>query len=813
MKKLLLFLIALPSVISFSQSTTENRLIGITAGGEITFYTEDYTDFENNYLGVDVGYAIALNPGDSLLYALIDEDYSGNRNLYQVNPFTAEIELVFEFDVSHFNSADIGADGMVYLITGNGGDIPGQIYTLNSATLDFELLFETGLEGPYGIEFNSSNNSLYIFKGDDFEEHFVHRLDLETMDFTEMPLDGVEEVELHGAYYIEDDNKFLLTDYYGDIRETVSDEYNATEPFFTSDDFSIMDLCHIQTLRTEGWDIEFEACPGDDSTKIELLYEVNDVAWYRDGELIEGADESVYYAKTSGDFQALMQIGDTENYMWSETVSVSFYSSPVVTISQEEDDHFMCPDETILLEGAVPGGGSVQWMLNGELIDDATGGSYLAEGPGVYNQIKTNLPGCSDTAAVSFIIEAVDLPEVTLTVEDEFICPDEVVTITGISDTEVQWYLNGEPIDGETGEIIDVTEAGVYNQYVVNEFGCADSALVGITITPADNPTVEISTEDEDMTICEGDEIVLEGSEGEELMWYLNGEPIDGATDPFLSTDMAGIYNLVVTNEFGCSDSAEVGIEVMVSEYPTVDLFTEAEDLILCPEETILLEGTEGPENQWYFNGEPIDGATDATYEINMAGVYNLMLINEFGCADSAATGIVIEEGEAPVVEISNEDDDHLICPDETIVLEGSTGDMLQWYMDGEPIDGETGDTYDATEAGTYNLMITNEMGCSSFADDDYVIDVDPDCGVGIAENTQINLDIYPNPVTDFLTISAELKLNAVVIYDLSGHVVYQLNEINSNIVTVNFDEFSAGLYLVQIITEAGTKTVKAEKN
>jgi hypothetical protein len=125
-----------------------------------------------------------------------------------MNPFTGEHELVFDFEITHFNTGDIGNDGMLYLLTGNAADVPGQIWTLNIATLEMSLLYETGLEGPWGLEFNSSNNSVYIFAGDDGADHFVYQYDLESGDFIELPLIGAEETEIHGAYYDEVEDKF-----------------------------------------------------------------------------------------------------------------------------------------------------------------------------------------------------------------------------------------------------------------------------------------------------------------------------------------------------------------------------------------------------------------------------------------------------------------------------------------------------------------------------------------------------------------------------------------------------------------------------
>jgi hypothetical protein len=123
----------------------------------------------------------------------------------------------------------------------------------------------------------------------------------------------------------------------------VSDDYSETESVFLSEELGLMDICEVITLRADAPEIVFEACPGEDSTKIELLYEVNSVTWYKDGEVIPGATDEFYWATETGDYQALLQIGDTEDAMFSETISVEFFTVPVVEVTEETDDHIFMP--------------------------------------------------------------------------------------------------------------------------------------------------------------------------------------------------------------------------------------------------------------------------------------------------------------------------------------------------------------------------------------------------------------------------------------------------------------------------------------
>lgn len=64
---------------------------------------------------------------------------------------------------------------------------------------------------------------------------------------------------------------------------------------------------------------------------------------------------------------------------------------------------------------------------------------------------------------------------------------------------------------------------------------------------------------------------------------------------------------------------------------------------------------------------------------------------------------------------------------------------------------------------------------------------------------------IYPNPVTDVLTIETHEKVNQVSVYDAAGRVVYSEKPKSSSIIKLNLGKLSSGKYLLKI---EGSETV-----
>lgn len=85
-----------------------------------------------------------------------------------------------------------------------------------------------------------------------------------------------------------------------------------------------------------------------------------------------------------------------------------------------------------------------------------------------------------------------------------------------------------------------------------------------------------------------------------------------------------------------------------------------------------------------------------------------------------------------------------------------------------------------------------------------FVDDVTIQTTIGINENTQSNLRIFPNPCTNMLNVSAE-NYNKVELINLLGQVVYT-NSIN-NFAEINVSNLNNGVYFVRLSGENGTTT------
>jgi Secretion system C-terminal sorting domain len=117
------------------------------------------------------------------------------------------------------------------------------------------------------------------------------------------------------------------------------------------------------------------------------------------------------------------------------------------------------------------------------------------------------------------------------------------------------------------------------------------------------------------------------------LQWYLNGSPLLGSNAPTDTVLISGDYFVIAINSYGCAAFSDTitAIYCDTAWHPTVAYNQPLLSTIDTTNNTM----------QWYYNGNPIPGAT--AYAVNAAinGVYTLEITNEYGCTFLSAPQVI----------------------------------------------------------------------------------------------------------------------------------------------------------------------------
>jgi len=369
---------------------------------------------------------------------------------------------------------------------------------------------------------------------------------------------------------------------------------------------------------------------------------------------------------------------------------------PQATITSANGQNVICTGQTLVLTASA--GTSYQWQNNGTNIFGATNQTYTVNQAGSYT-VTVNDGTCTSTSQ-AFIVTQFS-PEVTTNNDIATICPGTSLTLNATAGQSYQWSFNGQAINGATNQSYTASQAGVYTVAINN--GVCTSTTLPFTISVF-NPVV--TSTNGVTSVCPGASVTLTATQGASYQWFLDGNPIAGATNQTFDATQAGTYSVSVNNG-NCAVTS--GNFVLSTFNPTVSSTSGSN--LLCPGGNIVLNATAGTSYQWQLNGVNLPGETNSNLIANQAGNYTVV-VNNGVC--SSTSSVFTVSFYTPV--ITGAGGSNQICQGGTLVLNASNGVSYQWQLNGTDIPGATNATYTATQAGTYNVIVNNGSCSASSA-------------------------------------------------------------------------------------------------
>ncbi len=371
--------------------------------------------------------------------------------------------------------------------------------------------------------------------------------------------------------------------------------------------------------------------------------------------------------------------------------------------------------------------GAIEYSLNGGAYQPSNTFTVNAAGsPYTVVAREVSTPSCTATAAPVTLTEPAVVPAPLVSVVDPT-CTVATGTITITSPTAgLTFSLDGSAYAPYT--IPYVVPSGAHTLRAQNASNCL-SAISNINVnaqpvTPA-APTAGTITHPT-CTVSTGS-VILNGLPAGN--WTINPGAITGNTSSVTINNLAaGTYNYTVTNDVGCTSPASANIVInpqpLTPVAPTVGTITQP----TCTVSTgsVVLNGL--PAGNWTINPGAITGnTTSATINNLAAGIYNYTVTNADGCTSPASANVTIDPQPvtpaAPAVGAITQP----TCAVSTgsVILNGLPAG--NWTINPGAISGNTATTtINNLAAGTYNYTVTNDVGCTSPASVNIVIDPVP---------------------------------------------------------------------------------------
>lgn len=214
----------------------------------------------------------------------------------------------------------------------------------------------------------------------------------------------------------------------------------------------------------------------------------------------------------------------------------------------------------------------------------------------------------------------------------------------------------------------------------------------------------------------------------------------------------------------------------------------------ICPGDEIRLAAPHGYSAYEWNNGDQT-----AVGEMTSEGQYNVTVYNEFGCESVSTTYII---NEFPIIQ-------PVITESNGELNANSSGAVYQWYLNGEPIGGNSQQIV-IQGTGSYSVELTDNNGCISESDPYQVT------SVGIADINKEEFRIWPNPASEILFIEygEDINVRLIEVFSADGRLVYQ--EDNSRVdrtKQIDVTRFTKGIYTVRITGLENVRTSRFVKN
>jgi Secretion system C-terminal sorting domain len=394
--------------------------------------------------------------------------------------------------------------------------------------------------------------------------------------------------------------------------------------------------------------------------------------------------------------------------------------------------------------------------------------------------------GCSNTA--SYIVDVVPLPITNIISSNgNSICEGVQTTLTANAGAASYSWNTGET----TAAITIKPNVGttVYTVTGTNAEGCVNSLSYSVTVNPL--PTIIIAGSNGN-SICAGTSTILSATGASSYVWS-NGAAASSITvSPAVGTNN---FSVTGTSAQGCSSSANYALSV--NSLPAVSI-NSSNGSNICIGGTTLLTATGAANYTWST------GAITPTITVLAAApagttAYTVKGTDVNGCNATVVYALAVNP--LPTITIASNNGTS-ICRSTPTILSATGATSYTWST------GEIASSISVAPVTSTTYTVTGKDAQSCYGTASILLNVLACRQAMTISNAEIegskndiNINIYPNPVSDMLQINLTSisKNERVEMYNAFGMLVLSKRLININN-NINVSKLNNGIYHLQIL-------------
>jgi hypothetical protein len=497
-------------------------------------------------------------------------------------------------------------------------------------------------------------------------------------------------------------------------------------------------------------------------------------------------------------------VNNDPSYLPTDTIYQTICVNPSKPSISFNGKLALCANDTIIVSG--PSSFSQYLWSNSDTSKNIKVSAALSV------SLKVGEEGCFSISSDTIEFTQTNINAIITSSAQSSLCKGDSVMLKSNASTGNQWFKDGNAINGATGSSFIATTAGAYALKTTNTNGCSSALSSAVNLVVNESPappTILAGGNDTSvsagwrrlpLSFCAGGTVTLSSTASTGNQWFKDGNAINGATGSSFIATTAGAYALKTTNTNGCSSALSSAVNLVVNESPapptilaggndtSVSAGWRRLPLSFCAGGTVTLSSTASNGNQWFKDGNAINGATGPSFIATTAGAYALKTTNANGCSSALST---------PLTVVVNANLVKPMITQNGRVLTSSSSVGNQWYENNTILTGETSNTFTPNKNGYFKTQVKNGGCLSPMSDLFYYF---------MSAGSNNNYQLMPNPVKDFLTIqaSSNTNLTTVKLIDVNGRVL--LSNSFTKSITIDLKAFKTGMYTL-VLTDLSTKS------
>ena len=447
-----------------------------------------------------------------------------------------------------------------------------------------------------------------------------------------------------------------------------------------------------------------------------------DIVWTGPGIVLDGNENTLTPTiETEGIYTLTITNTITGCSLSDWTAVSSDYDEPQLTTGTDQTLDCNSTAASLQVSGDIDLPFQILWTGPGINATNENSPTPEIDLPGTYIVTLSNPDnGCSSIDSIIVVENTIPPMVILQSTLAELDCNTPTASLIADSPTpnvDFEWFDDQNISIGNTAEVMDISEAGIYTLIVIdNNNGCTSTASFEV-IDNIDYP--QVNAGDPSLLNCYDTEISLDGSAsqtGPDIVYLWEGPGVSGAPDQAVSSaTIPGTYTLtVLNNSNGCSSSDQVIID---QDIETPDLILNQTEQLDCTIESVTLDGTGSSLGSNYTYSWIDEGgniiSTDLMTSVETPGVYTLNILNTTNGCDQSASMLITQNTNIPsTANIINYDPDCFGDTNGFIEIENVNGGIAPYLYAINGSSFTTNPIFSNLAPGTYDLIIQDANAC-----------------------------------------------------------------------------------------------------